>query len=520
MLKDRALPAFFFPMPEAFSLLAPDLPRAGVATETLRELVPPLPVPRPTRLLVLGVGIKAHFPWEVTRRRYGLAVERVRAALDPAQFEVLCAGEPFEDPDALLPFCNGLLAGGLAGVVLFHSSYTAGEIGSQFGLWLKDHHLPVLSWSFPDRPVSSGGMEANSLCCQNFLLNMFGALGLRYAWLHADVEGDLPPTVARFARTVRARERFRHGRVLHVGGSRVTAFYDGEVDELSVMKRFGLRFDRLVHEEAFQFARKYPEADVRRLHSSIVKSPECARDDVPAEQALQTLRLGLACWEMAATRGYVGCIIKSWPELFGCYGCAADGAVSMLNDAGLCTAEEGEMNGLLSSLSLHLLSEGRAVPTMMDLSVARPGDNRLGLWHCGASPTRLLKRGTKFEARKHMVLEGADPGTAVGLMMEFLLELGPVTVVRYMAPRADRMFAFEGDLRDCPPLFRGNYGELEPGGPAGASGILRTILGLGLDHHWSLGYGHWHDDLRMLNHWLGVEDIPVQAAGPLHGLSG
>ena len=118
-----------------------------------------------------------------------------------------------------------------------------------------------------------------------------------------------------------------------------------------------------------------------------------------------------------------------------------------------------------------------------------------------------------------MVLQGADPATAVGLMMEFLLALGPVTVTRYMAPRADRMFAFEGELQDCPPSYRGNYGEMELKEPATASGVVRSILSGGLDHHWSLGYGHWHEDLRMLNHWLGVADVPTLAAGPLHGLS-
>ena len=500
-------------------LASRELPSEGVATQVLRELVPALPVPRRTRVLVVGCGVKIHFPWDLAKDRYDRACAAVSAALDDQCFEVLRAAEPYEDPDTLIAFCDGLLGAGLDGVILFHASYTAGEIGSRFGLWLADHRIPILSWSFPDIPVPGGGMTANSLCCQNFLLNMFSVLGLRYAWLHTQVEDTAPPTVTRFARSVRARQRFRQGKVLHIGGSRVTAFYDGEADELSVMRGFGLRFDRLVHEEAFQFARKYKDADVRRLRESIVGSPLCARDDVPEAQALQTLRLGLACWEMAAERGYVGCIIKSWPELFGCYGCAADGAVSMLNDAGLCTAEEGEMNGLISSLAMFLLSEGKSVPTMMDLSIVDAARNRLGLWHCGASPTRVLKQGTKFEVRKHMVLEGADPTTAVGLMMEFLLELGPVTVTRYMAPKADRMFAFEGELKDCPQSYRGNYGEMELKEPATAAGVVRTILNAGLDHHWSLGYGHWQEDLRLLNHWLGVEDVPVFAAGPLHGLS-
>ena len=100
----------------------PDLPRTGVATEVLRQIVPPLPVARRTRILVVGCGVKMHFPWDAACARYDRAVAAITDALDPAAFEILRAPEPFEDPDALLPFCDGLLAGGLDGVVLFHAS--------------------------------------------------------------------------------------------------------------------------------------------------------------------------------------------------------------------------------------------------------------------------------------------------------------------------------------------------------------------------------------------------------------
>jgi hypothetical protein len=133
-----------------------------------------------------------------------------------------------------------------------------------------------------------------------------------------------------------------------------------------------------------------------------------------------------------------GATVKSWPDLFSCYGCAIDGSVSMMNDLGFCVVEECEMNGLLSSLSLHLLSGGRAVPTMMDLSLYRAHEERLGIWHCGASPTRLLKPGTTFAATRHSILENGDPSTAVGLMLEFLLANGPITVMRYLASRQAR----------------------------------------------------------------------------------
>jgi L-fucose isomerase-like protein len=493
------------------------LPKLGVTTEILTELLPPLSAAKPTRVLVLGCGVKIHFPWEKACCMMDSAVARVEGNLPVGPFDVVRAPEPYEDPAAMIAFLDQQLAGGIDGIVFFHAAFTAGEIGSQFGRWLLDHPTPVLSWSFPDEPAER--LESNSLCSQNFLLNMWQRLEVKFVWLHGPVDDSADAVIARFGRSVRARARFKHGRALDIGGSRVPAFYDGETDELAVMRRFGLRFDRIDLEAAFQHARKFKDTDLKRLRDAIINSPHCAANDVPDTQIYQTLRLGLAALDMAAEGGYVGCTIKSWPELFDQYGCATDGSVSMLNDFGLCTTEEGEMNGLLSSLAMQFLSEGDAVPTMMDLSALKSECNRIGIWHCGASATRWLKSGTKYEAHKHSILENADPETAVGLMLEFLLELGPATVLRYQSPDAASAFAFEGELVETPLPFRGTYCELEPKAPHRADQIMGTILGCGLDHHWSLGFGHWKDDLAMFHHWLGVEDIAIRHDGGNHGMS-
>jgi L-fucose isomerase-like protein len=495
------------------------LPAEGVTTTLLKEMMPPLPLPKPTRLVVIGCGVKIHFPWGRACRAFESAVREIRETLDASHFTVVPAASPMEDPDELIAFLNGALAEGIDGIVLFHAAYTAGEIGSELGRWLIDHPLPLLSWSIPESLTESGRLESNRLCCQNFLLNMFHRLGVKYAWLNAPEGPAAQEMIVRFARTARARARFLHGRVLHIGGSRVTAFYDGEVDELAVMRRFGLRFDRIDLQAAFDHARKFPDSDLRRLRDVIVNSPSCARNDVPDEQIFQTLRIGLAALDWAASKNYIGCVVKSWPELIDNYGCTTDGSVSMLNDHGLCTAEEGEMNGLLSSLAMNFLSEGEAVSTMMDLSQLDIARNRIGIWHCGASPTRWLKQGTKYEARRHSILENADPPNSVGLMMEFLLELGPATVLRYQSPAAHRAFSFEGELVETPLLFRGNYCEMQPTPPFTAGQIMNTIMSRGLDHHWSLGFGHWKQDLAMLHHWIGVEEISVVPKSASSGLS-
>lgn len=497
----------------------PSLAENGVLNDVVADLVQPLPTRAKSRLLIVACGVKIHFPWDKACARYEAAFQTLSQAAGDLPVEVVSASEPFEDPAALCEFLDSELRKGLAGIVLFHAAFTAGEIGSHLGRWLLDHKLPLLSWAWPERGAG-GANEANSLTCQNFILQMLKQMGVPYAWLHEEISSAAEPTLQTFCRAVHAKHSFKHAKLLHAGGSRVTGFYDGEVDELEVMKNLGCRFDRMDLEAVFQHAKKkFSDADVRRLMDALVAHASCGTVAVPDEQIMQTYRFGLGMLDMAAENGYIGATVKSWPDLFDCYGCAIDGAVSMMNDVGFCVAEEGEMNGLLSSLSLFLLSDGKAVPTMMDLSLWKQQTDRLGIWHCGASPTRILKPGTQFNATRHSILENGDPETAVGLMLEFLLANGPVTVMRYMAPDAVKWFAFEGEFEDTPLDYRGTYGLFKATGEASLNQIMGTILDAGLDHHWSVGYGHWLDELRMLNHFCGLTEIPLRSSNRNFGLS-
>ena len=68
--------------------------------------------------------------------------------------------------------------------------------------------------------------------------------------------------------------------------------------------------------------------------------------------------------------------------------------------------------------------------------------------------------------------------------------------------------------------FRGNWGELDANRGLTTRQIMGTILARGLDHHWSLGYGHWKKELQLLNHWLDVSEItPVADGAAFAGLS-
>lgn len=251
----------------------PPIPEKGVLNDIVAELVPPLAKREKSRLLIVACGVKIHFPWDKACERYETAYQVLSKTAADLPVEIVCAPEPFEDPAALCQLLDEELREGLAGIVLFHAAYTAGEIGSHLGRWLLDHKMPLLSWAWPEEGTG-GPNEANSLTCQNFLLQMLKQMGVPYAWLHEAITDAAAPVLETFCRVVHAKDTFKHAKLLHAGGSRVTGFYDGEVDELEVMKTLGCRFDRMDLETVFQHAKKkFSDADVRRLKDVLVAHP-------------------------------------------------------------------------------------------------------------------------------------------------------------------------------------------------------------------------------------------------------
>ncbi|MCC6581794.1 MAG: fucose isomerase [Phycisphaeraceae bacterium] len=493
------------------TMLTTPLPSEGVASRAIADLIGPLPVPPATRIGMIGVGLKMHFVWSEACRLYRQAAAQLQTQFTGQPIELIFPEDPFESPDDVLAAADKLHARGIAGLILFHGSYTAGEIASQLGRWLLDHPMPLLSWAYPE--VTGGRLTANSLCCQNFMLNALHRLGVRYQWMFkAPDDPAVAATVDVFARSARARHRLIHGRTLMVGAGRVPGFYDAECDELAVMKRFGVRFDRMDLVQIMTHGRKFKDADLRPIRDAIVTSPRCGLNNVPDAQMFNTVRLALSTLELAAKQNYIGSAIRCWPTLWDEYQCAADGALALINDQGLPAADENDMNGLISMLAMSLLREGRSLPTLMDISRLSESENRLGFWHCGGSATRLLRAGTKFESRKHNIMENADPATAVGMLIESLLATGPATVTRYQSPDSAKALTFEGDLVDSPMAFRGAYVEFVPRDHAAAQ-VMGTILDLGLDHHWIIGREHFAHELSALNHWLGVEELAVSNRG-------
>ncbi len=494
--------------------------RKGVAAEFISTLIPAAKPNKRSRIAFVSVAIEIHFNWDLARQTTTKVAEIVKQTLPQDEFELVVAPEPFQDHIELKQFLDDAAHGGLDGIVLCHSAYTTGEVGSQLGAWLSKQQTPVFSLAMPE-PMGNGlNLQANRLCSQNFVLGILNSLDVKYQWLFcSEDEPRVAEEIGRFARVSRALGTVRGRKALIAGASRVPGFYDCEVNEIEIMKKLELGFDRVNLVDITSRMAEFNPADVAEIKGLILSDEDCKLNNVPDKQVEDTIRLSLALMTVAREGDYIGVSFKNWPELFDHFNVAGDGAMALMNDQGIVVSDEADTGAMVTMMLFNEISKGAAVPMLSDISYLSDDGSRLGVWHNGSAATKLRKAGSGFECRKHGILENYDEDTAWGMLFEFLVETGPVTIAKYQAPSIDTVLAFEGELVESDMKFRGTYGEVIPTENSAAQ-IVGTILDKGLDHHWIVGRGHFLKDLKVLNYWLGVSEIEVSNAGEHAGFGG
>ncbi len=481
----------------------------GIAADLIKTMIPKAPSKEKTKIALISVGISIHMDWKQACDAHKLMLEKTNAMLEPEKYELIYPQEPFEDHNLLKKFLDDAAYQGIDGIILYHAAYTTGEVASTLGLWLLEHKLPIFSYAMPEQ--TGANLQANRLCCQNFILSILGGLGVKYHWLFCppnDVRFE--EHMQRFCRISRAIGRIKGKKALIAGASRVPGFYDCEINELAVLKRFGLGFDRVNLLEITSYMDDFSADQIEEIKNAIFNHKDYAFNNVPNDQTERTIRLALAMMHYVRKGDYFGTSFKNWPELFDHFQVSGDGVMSLMNDQDMTVSDEGDTGGLISMIVLRELRDSLSVPMLADISFYDEVANKLGIWHNSSAATCLKKKGSPFECRRHGVLENYDFETAWGMLFEFLIEPGPVTVLRYKSPDMASSLAFEGDVVASDMKFRGVYGELIPRQYT-ASQIIHSIMSKGLDHHWLVGRGHFLADIHLFNYWLDIKNtIPTQ----------
>ncbi len=353
---------------------------------------------------------------------------------------------------------------------------------------------PLLLWAIPEERTG-GRLRLNSLCGINLAGHALTRAGYRYDYIYAP-PGD-PAALEKvepLARAGQVRRRLAQARLGRIG-QHPNGFVTCSFNRETIKQQLGVDIVQVELDRIFEQAQATDPDEVETVYQELsTRLGNLA--ELEQESLRRTLASYLALRQLAKQENLHGLAVRCWPEFFTELGCAACGAMAMLNDEQLPCGCEADVNGTITQLILQWLSGEPAFSS--DLVAVDTADDLMALWHCGLAPLSMADPAATPRATIHS-------NRNLPLLMEFPLKPGQVTIARLSeATGSYRLAVGTGEMIQAPMSFTGTSGVIRFDRPAAQ--LLDTILQEGLEHHFSLTYGNHMAALLALANML---DIPV-----------
>lgn len=351
---------------------------------------------------------------------------------------------------------------------------------------------PLLMWAIPEAHTG-GRLRLNSLCGINLAGHALTRAGFVYEYVYAppDSETALDKVVS-FGRAARVKQGLRETRIGRIG-EHPAGFETCIVNDAGLKSQFGVEVQQIELESVFAEARV---AEVDPAVSENLSKTLSNWDEMEPEATQGTLKVYQALREKAQHDNLAGLAVRCWPEFFTDLGCAACGAMSLLNEDQKPGGCEADVNGTITQLILQWLGDAPAFGTdIVDFDLQ---NDTAVLWHCGQAPLSMADPNYEPQATIHS-------NRKLPLLMQFPLKPGRVTLARLSEASGEfRLVVGSGEMQAAEPSFSGTSGVIRFDRPA--QDVLDTIMYAGLEHHVALVYGDYVDALLMLARLL---QIPV-----------
>jgi L-fucose isomerase-like protein len=341
--------------------------------------------------------------------------------------------------------------------------------------WSFDHYTVMLEQALklPVAVRAIPGIRSGSIVGTQQLSCILTDLDVTHRLFYGELE-DVAPVrdAAVYARACAIRRKL-YGARLGVIGRRTEGMTPTAVDEVEILRLFGVRTVNYGLDELEDRAVKESDADAadtwRRFSSG------AAAVLSRTEHGLRTARNYLACKRLIAEQRLDALTIGSYPKCQGTM-CLP---IAWLNEEGLPTGCEGDVNSTLSMLMLSRLTpEPIHFGEMLAVDAA---ENSLVTSHCGCgSPSLAGPDGYTLQP-----VRLANDGVCI----RYAAKPGPVTFVNLVGRKGNyRLCAFEGQAVPTGMVFEGNPLKLVMNTPF--SNIWQAIDRYGFGHHWMTAYTH------------------------------
>ncbi len=361
---------------------------------------------------------------------------------------------------------------------------------------LKDAGVPILMQAYPDE---IGKMDfahrRDAVCGKIAMCNVFRQAGIKYTLTEKFAVNPLTPYFAedlrKFAgicRVVKGMKCFNIGAI----GARTTAFKTVRVDEIA-MQRKNINVETIDLSRVFAMM---DNADEKKLQAKKEYLKNDADFGTYADIKLENIaRLAVAIDELVEEYRLDTIAIRCWDELQKRYGVAPCVILGDLNEKGISSACELDVNNAVMMRALQLASNH---PVMLyDVNNNYGEDEKKAIFfHCGPSPKSMLKG--KGHIEEHLMFKKSyGPESGVGLRVDEVQE-GEVTIGSFKTEDGKLWsFATEGVLTDD-PLEKAFFGcgcvfEKKVGT---SFEMLNYMSTEGYRHHVAIAKGNWNFTIK------------------------
>ncbi|MCE1252191.1 MAG: hypothetical protein LWX83_01445 [Anaerolineae bacterium] len=286
--------------------------------------------------------------------------------------------------------------------------------------------------------------------------------------------GDKKTTqqMVNFARACGIQHALRGARMAVIG-RRTEGMTPTAVDEIEILRLFGLRLIHLGLDELLEIAAQVDVEEARFVWQRMVSG--AAKVLSRTEHGINSARNYLACKKVVKQHGLSAMTIGSYPKCQGTM-CLP---IAWLNEEGIPTGCEGDVNASINMLIDSYLTKDPI--HFGEMLAINEEDNSLVTSHCGCgSPSLADANGYIL----HPVRLAND-----GVCTRYTAKPGPVTYVNLVGRKNNyRLCAFEGEAIPTGMVFEGNPLKFVLKSPVRQ--VFADVAENGFGHHWMTTYAH------------------------------
>ncbi|OCJ21226.1 L-fucose/L-arabinose isomerase family protein [Serratia sp. 14-2641] len=410
--------------------------------------------------------------------------------------DIELVGEPVLqfDAESALQILPALKQANLDLLLILQVTFTDASLTTEV---VRDFPVPTAMWSFPEARTG-GRLRLNSFCGVNLACHALSREAINVQTLHGQPDDSrVINELQQLAQAAAIVKRFKQAKVMVIG-EHPLGFDACNYNQQQLTQHFGVEVTRQPVLEFIEEVKALPDSVADAPYARRAKDfPNLAEMDQTATR--KTLKVYSALREKAQREGYTGIAVRCWPDFFTDYGCAACGALALMNEDKVPCGCEADMFGVLSSLMALWASGNAAFNT--DLVDIDPQDNSVVFWHCGQAPIEMADRDGPVQATIHS-------NRKLPLLSEFALKPGRITLCRITQGEGKlRLMLAGGEMIKAPLAFSGTAGTARL--DVDADTYRQRLIAAGMEHHTSLVYGEHRPLLRKVAGLLGLDVIEL-----------